>query len=151
MVAVPPFAAQFERTVAFVETRAPGNEFGDPPRRLANHRINDVAVAQPATGSERVGDMIVEAVLGIDHASDATLRPLARRALQVILRDDRHGKLRINGERCAEARESTAENENVGETVRHPFGAERHQIPRALKRLTHSAAAPCMKALNCSR
>ena len=90
MMAVASFAAQLQAAIVRVESSPPGDQFGDPRRSLAHHGIDHILMTEPATGGERVGNMIVEAVLRIDDAGDTPLRPLARRTLQVILRDHRH-------------------------------------------------------------
>jgi hypothetical protein len=100
-------------------------------------------VAQTAAGRERVGDVVVEAILRIDHARDAPLRPLARRGLQILLRDDGHREPRIDRQRRPQPGEAAAENEHVGEAVRHPLRAERDQVTRPLERLIHSPPVPC--------
>ena len=151
VMAVPPFAAQFEGAVPFVESRTPGDQFGDAARRLANHGINHLPMAEFTAGGERIGHVVVEPILGINDAGDAPLRPLARRALEVVFCDHGQGESRIDRKRCPQAGQATAEDEYVGEAVRHPLRAERHQIPRAFEGVAHSAAAPWRNALNCSR
>ena len=142
VVAVSPFTAEFERAIRRVEPCAPVDQFADPARRLADHGVDHVLVAEAAPGGERVGDMVIEAVLGIDDSSDAPLGPLARRAGEVILRDHRHGEAAIDRQRRAETGEAPAEHQHVGEAVRHPLGAERHEIPRSLERFAHSPLVP---------
>ena len=61
-----------------VEPRAPGDQFTDAGRGLAHHRIHHIGVAKPAAGGQGVSDVIVEPILGIDDARDASLGPLAR-------------------------------------------------------------------------
>jgi hypothetical protein len=151
VVAVASLTAERERAIPFVEPRAPGDQFGDASGGLANDGIDHVLVAQAAAGGERVGDMVVEAVLRIDDAGDASLGPLTRRALQVVFRDHRHRQPLVNRERRPQAGETTPEDEHVGEAVRHPLGAKRHQVARSFVGLAHSADVPCMNALNCSR
>ena len=45
----------------------------DPPRGLADHLPDDLRIAERAAGLERVGHVVLEAVLRIDHARDAAL------------------------------------------------------------------------------
>ena len=44
--AVPAFAAQREGAIPLVEAGAPGDQFGDSTGSLADHRIDDLVVAQ---------------------------------------------------------------------------------------------------------
>ena len=89
VVAVPPLPAEFEATVAFVEPRAPGDELTDPGRGLADDGVHHGLVTEAGSGDERVGDVVVEPILGIDDAGDAPLGPLARLAAQIVLGDHR--------------------------------------------------------------
>ena len=74
MMAVTSLAAQFQAAIVGVKPRAPGDQFGDPCRSLANDGINHILVTESAAGGECVGNVIVEAVLRIDNAGDAPLR-----------------------------------------------------------------------------
>ena len=143
-MAVAPLTAQFERAVALVEFRAPGDQFGDAAGRLTDDRIDDGFMAEPAAGGDRVGDVIIEAVFRVDHAGDAALRPLARRSLQVVFRDNRYGQPRIDGQRRPQAGQTTAQDEHVCKAVRHTLRAECGQISRALEHPAHSPAVPCV-------
>ena len=78
MMAVPPLAAQIQAAIPFVKPCAPGDEFSDSGGRLTDDRVDDGFVTQACASHERVGDMVVEAILRIDHACDASLGPLAR-------------------------------------------------------------------------
>jgi len=143
MMAMPPLAAELQAAVGGVEPRAPGDQFGDPPRRFADDRIDHVLVAQPAAGGERVGHVVVEAVLRIDDARDAALRPLARRRLQIVFRHDGHRQPGIDCQRRPQPGQAAAQDEHVGEAVRHPLGTECDQVTRPLERLIHSPSVPC--------
>ena len=99
VMAVASLATQLQAAVVRVKPRAPGDQFGDPRRSLAHDRIDHILVTESAAGGERVGNMIVEAVLRVDDTGNPSLRPLARRTLQIVLRDHRHRKPRIDGQR----------------------------------------------------
>ena len=58
--------------------------------RLADHHLDDVAVAQAGAGRERVLDVVLEAVLGREHAGDAALGVGAVALLHLVLGDDQH-------------------------------------------------------------
>ena len=63
VVAVAPFAPQRQAARFLVEVRAPGDQLVDLRRRLADHHLDDVRIAQAAAGGERVGDVVLEAIL----------------------------------------------------------------------------------------
>ena len=86
--------------------------------------------------------MVVETILGVDDARDPPLRPLARRSQQIVLRHHRHRKGRIDRQRGAEPGDTTAENEDVGETVLDPLRTEGDEVPRAIEHLGHSPLVP---------
>jgi len=75
VVAVTPLAAELELTVPLVELRAPGDQFTDPIRGFMNHRFDHVFVAEATPRDQRVGDVVVEPVLRIDDARNASLGP----------------------------------------------------------------------------
>ena len=144
MMAVPPLASQFEAAVALIKLRAPGDQLGNPLRRLAHHRLHHIGMAQPAAGGERVGDMVVKSIFRVDHPGDATLRPLAGGGAQVVFCDHGDGEFRGHRQRGSQAGEPTPQDEHVGETVRHSLGTKRGQIPRAFEHAVHSSAVPCV-------
>ena len=63
MVAVTPFTAKFQFTPFFVEFSTPLNQFIDSCGCFANHHVDDVGIAQFATGNERVGHVVFEAIV----------------------------------------------------------------------------------------
>ena len=72
-MAVAAFAAQRKLARLLIEVRAPVDQFANVLGRFADDHLDDVAIAQIAAGGERVGDVIFEAILGIEHAGDAAL------------------------------------------------------------------------------
>ena len=142
VVAVPPLSAQLEQAVTLVEFRSPGDQLGDPLRRLADDRIDDRVMAKATTGHECVGHVVVEAIFRIDDPRDPSLRPLARRREEIVLRDDRDRQPGIDSQSRPEPGHATAEDEHVGETVLHPLRTEGDEVPRAIEHLGHSALVP---------
>ncbi len=96
--------------------------------RLADHHLDDLPIAQRAAGGERVGDVVLEAVLRIEHAGDAALGVVAVRLQQAVLGDHQHGQRRIDRHRRPQARQPAADDQHVGEMVRHPLGVKRNEI-----------------------
>ena len=89
----PPSRPRASCAVCLVEVRAPVDQLVDPLGRFADDHLDDLRVAQPAAGGERVGDVVLEAVLGIEHAGDAPLGVVAVRLSQPVLGDHQHREL----------------------------------------------------------
>ena len=87
-VRVAPLAGQGDLAVDLVEVRAPVDQLGDPLGRLADDHLDDLGVAQPLAGGERVGDVVLEVVLGVEHAGDAALGVGAVALADLVLGDD---------------------------------------------------------------
>ena len=128
VVAVAAFASQGQLSAGLVELGAPGDQFLDPLRGLADHLLDDRPVAQRAAGLERVADMVLEAVFGVHDAGDAALGVGAVRYGESILGDHQHRQPRIDGQGRPQAGQAAADDQHVGEEVRHMFGMERNEI-----------------------
>ena len=132
VVAVAPFAPQGQRARLLIEVRAPVDQLAGSapgPRGRPSRRPPRSHSAPPAV--ERVGDVIFEAVLGIEHAGDAPLGVVAVRLPQAALGDDQHRlSAGIDGQRRPQPGQPAADDQHVGEAVRHPLGMERHEIAR---------------------
>ena len=155
VMAVAAFAAQFERTIAGIEPRAPGDQFVDPRRSLAYDRIHHILMAEPSPRGQRVGHMVVEPVFGIDDPGDASLGPLARRPAKVVFRDDGDRQPGIDRQGRPQAGKATTEDQHVGEAMGHPLGAEGDEIPRPFEDIAadvrHSPLVPWRYARTWSR
>ena len=81
----PPSRPRSELAFELVERSAPLDQLANVPRRLADDHLDDFAIAQPGAGDERVGDVVFEAVLGVQDAGDAALGVGAVRFLQLVL------------------------------------------------------------------
>ncbi len=128
IVAMAPFAAEREAAGFEIEIGAPFDQFANSLRRFAHDHLDDFSIAQLAAGGERVGDVILEAVFGIQHAGDAPLGLGAIRFLQLILAHHHDRKPRIGGNRRPQAGQSAADDQHVAKSVRHPLGMKRDQI-----------------------
>ena len=83
VVAVPAFAAQRQRRPPADRTACPTRSARRSARGASRTTISTTSrIAQRAAGRERVGDVILEAVLGIEHAGDAPLGVVAVRLPQ---------------------------------------------------------------------
>ena len=69
----PPSRPSSSSPFSLVELRAPVDQLADVLGRLADDHLDDLAIAQPGAGDERVVDVVLEAVLGLEHAGDAAL------------------------------------------------------------------------------
>ena len=58
-----------------VERRAEAHQVADRLRRLGDEVAHDGFVAQPGAGGERVADVVLERVGGVEHAGQPTLGP----------------------------------------------------------------------------
>ena len=67
---------------------------------------------------------------GIEHAGDAALGVVAVRLLDRLLGDDQDRELRIDGQRRPQPGQSAADDQHVGEEVRHALGMKRNEISR---------------------
>ena len=126
-VLCPPSRRQGELAVVLVEVRAPRDQLGDPPRRLADDQLDDLAVAEPLAGGERVVDVVLEVVLGVEHAGDAALGVGAVALADLVLGDDQDPVRLGNPERRAQPGEAAADDQHVGEVVRQLTRVEAHQ------------------------
>ena len=81
-----------------------------------------------AAGDQRVGDVVLEAVFGIDHAGDAALGIGAVGLLHRVLGDHEHREPRIDRHRRPQPGEAAADHQHVDEVVRNPLGMKRHEI-----------------------
>ena len=89
-VRVAPFAAQGDVAVDLVEMRAPVDQLADPIGCLADDHLDDLGVAEPLAGGQRVGDVVVEPVLGVEDAGDPALGVVAVALADLVLGDDQH-------------------------------------------------------------
>ena len=74
--------------------------------------------------------MVLEAVVGIEHAGDAPLGLAAVGLLDRLLGDHHDRQFRIDRQRRPQARQSAADDQHVGEEMRHVFGMERNEVSR---------------------
>ena len=111
-----------------VELRAEADQVVDLLRGLADDQLDDVAVAQAGAGDERVLDVVLEAVLGGQHAGDAALGVGAVALVDAVLGDDEHVEVGRDFEGGAEPGDAGADDEDVGEQVKACAGVERDEI-----------------------
>ena len=121
---VPAFAAEVVLAVLLARRRRSssscrarsGRGRASGPSRTTD--LDDVAMAEPGAGDERVLGVRLEAVLRAPDRGDAALRVLARALGQAVLRDQRDGAVACALERAGEPGDAAADDED--------FGLDRH-------------------------
>ena len=141
-MAVAALPAEIKFAVPLIKAGAPGDQLFDSTGRLPDHRIHHLRMAEATAGDQRVGHMVVEAILRINNAGNASLGILTRRFTEIIFGDHRHRQARVDFHRRPQPRQPSAENEHIRETVRHSPWPKRHQIARAFKRIDHCVESP---------
>ena len=124
----PPSRPEQQLALGLVERGAPLDELADVPRRLADDHLDDLAIAQPGAGGERVGDVILEPVVGAQHAGDAALGVVAVGLLELVLGDDQRREPRIDRHRRPQPGDAAADDQHVDEVVRHPLGMKGDEV-----------------------
>ena len=97
-------------------------------RCLADDQFDHAPVAQAGPGGEGVLDVVLEAVLGGEHAGDAALGVGRVRLVHAVLGDDQDVQPRRHGQGGAQAGDAGADHQHVGEAVGRVLGAERHEV-----------------------
>ena len=92
-------------------------------RRLRGSHSEPPAVSVSATWSSQRS-------VGPDGAGDAALGVAAVGLPQPVLGDQQDRQLRIDGQRRPQPGQSPADDQHVGEEVRHALGMERHEVSR---------------------
>ena len=123
-VAVATLAAQ-RRAVAVVPRRIEGgaqaHQVADRRRRLGNELADDGLVAQPGAGGERVADVVLQRVGGVEHGGEAALGPRRGAGRQLPLVTIR--ALRTGRTARAAARPAAPEPTTTTSTSRSQDGA----------------------------
>ena len=76
--------------VDLVEMRPPVDQLADALGCLANHHLDDIGVAQSLAGRQRVGDVVVKPVVGIENTRDTALSVVAIALAHLVLGDGEH-------------------------------------------------------------
>ena len=135
----PPSRPSVDAAGVLVEVRAPVDQLLDVLGGFADDHLDDVGVAERAAGDERVGDVVLEAVLGIDHAGDAALGVGAVGLLDRVLGDHEHAEAGIDGDRGPQPGDAAADDQHVGEEVRQLAGMEGDEVAGG----EHGGSAEC--------
>ena len=100
-VTVATLAAQ-RRAVSVVPRRIEGgsqaHQVADRRRRLGDELADDGLVAQPGAGGERVADVVLQRIGGVEHGGEAALGPRRGAGRQLALGDDQGAAHRPDGE-----------------------------------------------------
>ena len=99
IVAVTALSTEQQFAVACIEGRTPLDELSDVAWRFADHHFDDFLVAQVGSGGKRIGNVVLESVVGAQYAGNSTLSVGAVRFGQFVLGDDQSGQLRIDSHR----------------------------------------------------
>ena len=99
-----------------VERRAQAHQVADRRRRLGDQLAHDGLVAQPGPGGQRVADVVLERVGGVEHAGQPALGPRRRAGVEDVLGDDEHAAHRAHGERGGQPGGARAEHDDVDVT-----------------------------------
>ena len=126
----PPSRPSANRPSRLVELRAPLDQFRDARGRLAHDALDHLRIAQRTAGLERVGHVLLEAVVRIEHAGDASLGVAAVGLLDALLGDHDDREFRIDRQRRPQAGQPAADDEHVGEEMRDVLRMERNEISR---------------------
>ena len=125
---VPAFAPERQAARLFVEARP---QVMSSRIRSGASRTTMSTIARShrvAACLERVGHVVLEAVLRVEHAGDAPLSVVAVGLQQALLGDHQHAHPRVDGQCRSQAGQPAADHQHVGEMVRHAFGIERNQV-----------------------
>ena len=85
--------------LAGIESRTESHQVADRLRCLLDELTHDRFVAQPGTCGEGVADVVLERVVGGEHACQTALRPRRAPRRQDVLGDDEHAAHRSGRER----------------------------------------------------
>ena len=128
-VRVAPFAPQGDVAVDFVEMRPPVDQLADPAGCFADDHLDDLGVAQALAGRQRVGDVVVKPVVGIEHAGDAPLGVVAVALAHLVLGDGEHAVIARGFPAQTETRDPAADDQHIGEMMRKFFGVKADEVP----------------------
>jgi hypothetical protein len=78
VVAMPSLSTKLKFPIPFIELSTPLNQLCNPRWSLANNRVDNVRIAEIATGFDRISDMVIKTIRWINDTRDSTLSPLAR-------------------------------------------------------------------------
>src|SRR5262245_57425483 len=115
---VSPFTSQSELAFFQIEMRAPIDQRLDLFRRFADHALNDIAMAQAASGRQRIFDVVFKAIFRRQDTGDAALRIVGVALLDLVFGDDKDIERLGNLERRPQTGYAGANDENVSEYVR---------------------------------
>ena len=127
-MAMAAFARQGKFAVFEVEYRPEADQIVDLVGRFADDHFDSVAIAQAGPGDKRIVNVVFEAVLGRKNARDAALGIGAIAFAQRVLGDDVHIEIGGDFERCPNAGNARANDEDVRKLVDRTAGVERNEV-----------------------
>ena len=126
----PPSRPSASRPPCVVELRAPVDQFADPQGGLAHHVLDHRRIAERAAGFERVGHVVLDAVVRVHDRGHSALSVVAIGLPNRLLGDDHDREPGIDGQRRPQTGQPAADHQHVGKEVRHALGMERDQVSR---------------------
>ena len=115
---MPSFSAEIwlHRAVAIfplIKMNAKPGEFRNPCGTFRDNRADDILVAKPCAGGQRVAHMEVERILAGHYASDAALGPGGIRVRRRAFCDDGDGSFLSGFQREGQTRNATAKDDKI--------------------------------------
>jgi len=125
-----------------VEACAEGDQLVDALRPLANHGLDDLAVAKSLAHGHGVADVILEGVGLREHDRDPALRVVGVALAEVVLADKDDACVVCGGERGPQPRNPAAYDQHIGEAVGEFAAVEPHEEAAWLDVFLHCSRAP---------
>ena len=118
IVAVPSLATKYQLPVRLVETSSPFDQFSNSTRSLTDHHFDHLLVAERAARDQGVGNVLFEAILGVNYSGDAPLCKTAVRLLDRVLRDDERRQTRWYRNRRPQTGQPSSNDQHIGKAMR---------------------------------
>ena len=128
IVAVPSLATKYQLPVGLVETSSPVDQFSNSTRSLTDHHFDHLLVAERAARDQGVGNVLFEAILGVNYSGDAPLCKTAVRLLDRVLRDDERRQTRWYRNRRPQTGQPSSNDQHIGKAMRQALRFKRDQI-----------------------
>ena len=108
---------------------APTDQLVDPIGRFAHDHLDDFGIAKSLARSQRISDVVVEGVIGVQDPGDSSLGIVAVAFADLVLGHDEGPELIRNAQRCTETGNPASDDEYVCEMVGQLASVEPDQVP----------------------
>ena len=124
----PPSRPRARWSAGLIELGAPGDQLGDALRGLADHTLDHFASHSEPPACKRVGDVVFAAVRR--DPARRRCRPGRGRCWirRIVLGDHQDRQPRIDGQGRPQSGQAAADDQHVGEEVRHLLGMEGNEV-----------------------